>query len=92
MKQDNRVLTGIVGIIFGGLGIHKFLLGYTLEGLAMLIFTIVIVPILSVVTCGVASFLWMVMPAIGLAEGIIYLSKSDEDFSQTYVIGRKTWF
>jgi hypothetical protein len=32
------------------------------------------------------------MWVIGLIEGIIYLTKSDEDFVRTYVDGRKEWF
>jgi hypothetical protein len=29
---------------------------------------------------------------IGLIEGIMYLTKSDEDFVATYVNGKKGWF
>ena len=29
---------------------------------------------------------------IGVIEGIIYLTKSDEEFVATYVEGRKGWF
>ena len=29
---------------------------------------------------------------IGIVEGVIYLSKSDEDFYETYVVGKKEWF
>ena len=32
------------------------------------------------------------MGVIGLIEGIIYLTKSDEDFFQTYAIQKKEWF
>lgn len=87
-----RTLAGILAILFGTIGIHKFYLGYVFEGVIMLCFSLVFVPILSLITCGMASFLWMLMPALGLAEGIIYLSKSDEDFYQCYELGRKTWF
>lgn len=34
----------------------------------------------------------MVMGIIGLIEGIIYLTKSDQDFVATYVDGKKGWF
>lgn len=61
----------------GGLGVHKFILGYTKEGAIQLG--------ASIATCGAAS-------VIGLIEGIIYLTKSDEEFIQTYQIGRKPWF
>jgi TM2 domain-containing membrane protein YozV len=29
---------------------------------------------------------------IGVIEGIIYLTKTDEDFYQTYQVGKKGWF
>jgi TM2 domain-containing membrane protein YozV len=29
---------------------------------------------------------------IGLIEGIIYLTKSDEEFVATYITGKKGWF
>ena len=33
-QQDNKkVLAGVMGILFGGLGVHKFILGYTQEGI-----------------------------------------------------------
>ena len=76
-QENKKVLAGIMGIIFGYLGIHKFILGYTQEGIIQIVITIV--------TCGVGSI-------IGFIEGIIYLTKSDEDFYQTYQVGKKGWF
>jgi len=32
------------------------------------------------------------MGIIGLIEGIVYLTKSDEDFYQTYAVEKKGWF
>ena len=29
---------------------------------------------------------------IGIIEGIIYLTKSDEEFYNTYQVGKKPWF
>jgi TM2 domain-containing membrane protein YozV len=74
---DKKILAGILGILFGGLGIHKFVLGYTKEGIIQIIITIC--------TCGMGSL-------IGLIEGIIYLTKSDEEFSRIYVQNKKGWF
>ena len=34
----------------------------------------------------------IVIGLIALIEFILYLIKSDEEFEQTYVIGRKPWF
>lgn len=76
--QDNKkVVAGILGILLGGLGAHKFYLGYTSTGVIQLI--------VSLITCGAGSF-------IGLVEGIIYLTKSDKEFYQTYQVGEKKWF
>jgi TM2 domain-containing membrane protein YozV len=74
---EKKVPAGILGILLGGLGIHKFYLGYTKEGIIQIVVT--------VCTCGIGSLL-------GLIEGIIYLTKSDEEFVKTYVEGKKGWF
>ena len=78
---DKKVAAGILGIILGGLGIHKFMLGYQKEGLIMLL--------VSVLSC---FMLAGVMHVIGIVEGIMYLTKTDEDFVRTYIYGRKGWF
>jgi len=76
--ENKKVVAGILGILFGGLGIHKFILGYTTEGIIQIL--------LSVITCGiVGSF-------IGLIEGIIYLTKTDEEFYHIYQENKKGWF
>ena len=41
------------------------------------------------ISLGIASG---VMGLIGLIEGIIYLTKSDEEFQQMYVYNHKGWF
>jgi TM2 domain-containing membrane protein YozV len=79
----NRIVAGVLGILLGCLGVHKFYLGYTKQGLIMLFVTI----FGSLIKIGP-----FVMGIIGLIEGILYLVKSDEDFHATYVQGRKKWF
>ena len=74
---DKKIAAGICGILLGGLGVHKFILGYTKEGIIQIVITIC--------TCGFGSIL-------GLIEGIIYLTKSDEEFSRIYVQNKKGWF
>ena len=78
---EKKIVAGILGILLGALGIHKFVLGYTKEGIIMLL--------VSVLTLGLLAW---VMGIIGLIEGIMYLTKSDEDFVATYVAGKKGWF
>ena len=84
-SSKDKTTAGILGILLGGLGIHKFYLGYTNEGLIMLLVSL----LGGIVTCGFGS---MAVGAIGLAEGIIYITKSDEDFAEIYLHGRKPWF
>lgn len=79
--SSNRVAAGVCGILLGGLGVHKFILGMTGAGITMLLITIL--------TCGVGG---MVMHVIGIIEGIIYLSKSDPEFHQIYVVEKRSWF
>lgn len=83
--ENKKLMAGILAIILGSLGIHKFILGYQKEGIIMLVVTLVI----GGFTCGIGASL---MGLVGLIEGIIYLTKSDEEFYQTYQVGKKTWF
>ncbi len=77
---SKKVSAGVCGILIGALGVHKFILGYNTEGLVMLL--------VSLLTCGIGS---PVMGIIGLIEGIIYLSKSDQEFIDTYIMNKKGW-
>jgi len=88
-RQNKKVLAGILAIFFGQLGVHKFVLGYQKEGLIMLITTIVGY-ILFCVAIGV--FVVAITGLIGLIEGIVYLTKTDEEFYATYQVGKKPWF
>lgn len=83
--ENKKLLAGILAIVLGSLGIHKFILGYTKEGIIMLAVTIV----LGFFTCGIGASL---MGILGLIEGILYLTKSDEEFYNTYQVGKKPWF
>jgi TM2 domain-containing membrane protein YozV len=78
---DKKLAAGLCGILIGSLGVHKFILGYNTEGLIMLLVTLL--------TCGLGA---IVTGIVGLIEGIIYLTKSDEDFVNTYVLNKKGWF
>ena len=74
---EKKVTAGILGILLGGFGVHKFFLGYNKEGAIQIAVTFV--------TCGMAGI-------VGFIEGIIYLTKSDEEFVETYINNQKGWF
>lgn len=76
-QENKKVLAGVLALLLGYLGIHKFILGYTKEGIIQIVITLV--------SFGLAGI-------IPFVEGIIYLTKSDEEFYNTYQVGRKGWF
>lgn len=90
--KDKKMVAGILGILLGSLGIHKFYLGYTNEGIIMLLITVVGGGIGGTLTCGLLAPVAFVPWVIGLVEGILYLTKSDEEFAATYIVGKKPWF
>jgi TM2 domain-containing membrane protein YozV len=75
--ESKRIIAGVLALLLGTFAVHKFVLGYTKEGIIQLIF--------SVCTCGILGI-------VGFIEGIIYLVKSDTEFYNTYQVGRKPWF
>ena len=58
IKENKKVLAGVLALL-GYLGIHKFILGYTKEGIIQIVITLV--------SCGLKG----IIPFI---EGIIYLT------------------
>jgi TM2 domain-containing membrane protein YozV len=75
--ENKKIVAGVLALLLGSLGIHKFILGYTTEGIIQIV--------ISVVTCGIGG----IIPFI---EGIIYLVKTDEEFYQTYQVNKRGWF
>jgi TM2 domain-containing membrane protein YozV len=76
-QESKRIISGVLGLVLGYLGVHKFVLGYTTQGIIQIILTIV--------TCGLAGL-------IGFIEGIIYLTKTDEEFIHIYQRNSRPWF
>src|ERR1700730_16956096 len=46
---DKKLVAGICGILLGAFGVHKFILGYTTEGVIMLA--------ISLVSCGILAII-----------------------------------
>ena len=75
-ESSKKLVCGLLALFVPGLGIHKFVLGMTKEGLYNILLTM---------ACGIGIF-------TSIIEGIIYLTKSDAEFYWTYVVGKKAWF
>lgn len=65
-NAKSRVVAGILGILLGSIGVHRFYLGYTGIGILQIVLTIV--------TFGVAG-IW------GFVEGILYLVSKTGTYS-----------
>jgi TM2 domain-containing membrane protein YozV/cold shock CspA family protein len=81
--EKNRIVAAVLALFLGHWGVHKFYLGKTNAGIIMLLMGtvgwILIIPALAS---------WV----IAVIEFIIYLTKSDQQFYQDYVVGDRTWF
>ena len=71
------IVLSVLGL--GWIGVHKFMLGYKSAGLISLLVSLLCFPM-------------VIFNIIALVEGIIYLTKSDEEFYETYIVGTKEWF
>jgi TM2 domain-containing membrane protein YozV len=74
-----KLPAGVVALLMGPLGIHKFMLGLTTAGIVTLVLCVLLVPI-------------PVLSLIALVEGITYLTKSDAQFYEDYAVRKKQWF
>ena len=84
-SSTNRIAAGVCAIALGTFGVHKFILGMPAPGVIMLLASVVG----GFLTCGMAA---VAIQVIGIIEGIIYLTRSDEQFYADYVVRRKAWF
>jgi TM2 domain-containing membrane protein YozV len=73
---QKKLVAGLLGIFLNLFAAHRFYLGDVKGG---------IIRILLNIACFAGSF-------ISLIEGIIYITKSDEDFEKTYLVEKKAWF
>ncbi len=94
--DKNKVAAGILGIILGQFGAHKFYLGYTTPALIMLGATLAGYCLGAGLSFLVFPIFLTVLPfaaaVVGIIEGIIYLTKTDQQFHEEYVVNEKDWF
>jgi TM2 domain-containing membrane protein YozV len=69
----DKTTFGILAILLGGLGIHKFVIGHTKWGVIYLLITV----------C-TGGTLWIIPGVLGIIAGIKVLTGTEEDF-QRYI-------
>ncbi len=92
-QSKSKIAAGLLAIFLGGLGIHKFYLGYPGAGaLFLALWLVAFISACTIIGLVVAIPLGLIIGIIALVEGIIYLTKSDEDFHETYVVNKRMFF
>ncbi|WP_108650669.1 TM2 domain-containing protein [Dongshaea marina] len=79
-----KITAALLAFFLGAFGAHKFYLGYTKQGVIMLL-----VFLFGFILLGIPS---MIIGIIAFIEFILYLIKSDDEFEKTYIIGKHPWF
>ena len=77
-SPKSRVTAGLLAMLLGWLGVHKFYLGH--KGLGVLYIA------------GTFTFFFLITFVVSIVEGIMYLTKSDEEFQYIYIEERKAMF
>ena len=81
--EKNRLTAGILALLVGGFGVHKFYLGYNNQGIILfLMSTLGMILVLPLFASAIIAF----------SEAIIYLTTSDQKFYDTYEANQKLWF
>ena len=83
--SKDHVAAALLAFFLGLFGVHKFYLGYNQSGFIMLAVTV----IGGIVSLGLAT---AVVEVIAIIEGVIYLTKSQSEFDQLYVVNKRDWF
>jgi TM2 domain-containing membrane protein YozV len=81
--KKEKWVAAVLAFTLGCFGIHKFYLGYKSEGIAMILITVI-----GSLCLGLGAF---VMYIFALIEAVRYVTLTQEDFEQAYVINRKGW-
>jgi len=99
MESNRPWAAAIFAFLFGGYGAHKFMLGYKKEGLIMLSVTVTgaLPAVVGMLLrwdwlMFVGYFVFAAVHVVGIAEGLIDLSKKEWEFYTTYMINHRGWF
>ncbi|NSX56600.1 TM2 domain-containing protein [Parasulfitobacter algicola] len=83
-EEKSKIVAALLAFFLGAIGVHKFYYGATTAGVIML-----------VVSIGGAIFLLiptLIMSIIAFIEFIVLLVRSDDEFQELYVEGKRGWF
>ncbi len=80
----SKVAAALFAFFFGSFGAHKFYLGYTTEGIIMLVIFFGGIFLLAIPS--------IIIGCIAFIEFILYLVKSDDEFDEIYVQNKRGWF
>jgi TM2 domain-containing membrane protein YozV len=69
-QPKSKIAAGLLGIFLGGLGIHRFYLGYTTIGIVQILLTV----FLGIFTLGIVG-LWGVVEGIMILAGASYFQR-----------------
>ena len=87
-SRRRQRLAGVLAILVGPFGVHKFVLGSYRAGFIMLLAPVVVIPAGWLASTAVS----LVMGIIGLIEGWTYLAQSPQAFKAHYIDAKKEWF
>lgn len=90
-KEDSltcRQKASLLAIFLGALGVHKFYLGHLAEGCVHITLTLASLAAAFVVDSWLPLVVVMLFSAI---EGVIYVSRSEEQFVRDYLEERRRW-
>ena len=73
--KQKKLIAALLAIFLGWVGAHKFYLGYMKAGIVSIV--------VGILTC--CTIPWL----IGVIEGIMYFTKSEDDFESIYINGDK---
>ena len=109
-SERTRLVAGLLAILLGWAGAHKFYLGMKRPAImqlavggggvvvALVLGNIFITlgifgigAVIGFLLFGIGYIALMAAGILGLVEGIVYLTKSDEEFQTIYVTGKKEW-
>jgi TM2 domain-containing membrane protein YozV len=79
--ESDRFIAAALAFLLGGLGVHKIFYGATSAGITMLLISILPICMGFAITV-----------PISIIEGVIFLTKSPEEFHRIYRVEKKGWF